>query len=74
MIIYNIAYYLLIILCEIFKLEKNEKKKRKKEKRKKEKRKWNLVLERELSFESDARDLFLLGNRHVIIFSSLFSY
>ena len=73
MIIYNIAYYLLIILCEIFKLEKNEKK-RKKEKRKKEKRKWNLVLERELSFESDARDLFLLGNRHVIIFSSLFSY
>ena len=44
------------------------------EKRKKKKEKGNLVLGRELSFESDARDLFLLGNRHVIIISSLFSY
>ena len=52
----------------------NIKIREKRKKKKKKKEKGNLVLGRELSFECDARDLFLLGNRHVIIFSSLFSY
>lgn len=52
----------------------NIKIREKKKKEKKKKEKGNLVLGRELNFECDARDLFLLGNRHVIIFSSLFSY